>query len=244
MKAVILAAGQGQRMMPLTQNTPKPLLKIGDKTILDHILDLIPNKITEIFIVVNYLGEQIINHIKANYPDKKIVFVWQKGANGTAKALESVKSYLGKGRFLVLFADDLHSKKTIKWCLSHNLAILVKESSHPERFGVVTIKNAENYTNVKTKLSPKNVLGEVKDIIEKPEKPATNLVNVGVYVLNNQIFNYKAEKHPSGEFYLTSQINQLAKDFPIKAIKTDFWLPIGYPRDLKKANLLLSDFDG
>lgn len=231
MKAVILAAGRGQRMMPLTQNTPKPLLKVGNKAILDRVLALIPGEVTEIFIVINYLGEQIIEHLKAGYPDKKFHFIWQKEANGTAKALELVKSHLNKERFLVIFSDDLHSKKAVKECLKHDLALLVKESTHPEIFGVVSIKSLGN-------VSRKNIIGEVKDIIEKPKKLETNLVNVGVYVLDSRIFDYSAEKHNNKEYYLTSQINQLAKDYSIKAIKTDFWFPIGCPNDLKKANKL------
>jgi NDP-sugar pyrophosphorylase family protein len=226
MKAVILAAGRGTRMMPLTKNTPKPLLKINNKAILDHILESLPDEIGEVIIVINYLGHQIIEHLTGRYPDKKIVFVWQKETNGPAMALKLVEPLLGKEKFLVMFADDLHSKKAIKQCLSYDLAILVKKSDHPERFGVVSIKKP----NV-----PRGTLGEIKNIVEKPEKPETNLVNVGVQVLDSRIFNYKAVKHSNGEYYLTNQINQLARDCPVKAVKTDFWLPIGYPEDLGKA---------
>ncbi len=68
MKAVILAAGRGKRMMPLTTDTPKPLLKVAGKTLLDHTIGLLPTEVTEIVVVVNYLGEQIVEYIKKNYP--------------------------------------------------------------------------------------------------------------------------------------------------------------------------------
>lgn len=236
MKAVILAAGRGIRMMPLTQNTPKPLLKINNKAILDHIIELLPNEINKIIIVINYLGHQIIEHLRGRYSDKKIVFVWQKETNGSAMALKLVKPLLGKEKFLVMFSDDLHSKEAIKQCLSFDLAILVKKSPHPERFGVVTVKKPNKNVNVSC-----GTLGEIKKIVEKPKKPESNLVNVGVHVLDSRIFNYKAVKHSNGEYYLTDQINQLAKDCSVKAIKTDFWLPIGYPEDLKKAEEILSN---
>ncbi len=245
MKAVILAAGRGQRMMHLTQNTPKPLLKVKNKAILDRILELLPDEIDEIIIVINYLGEQIVEHLKGHYSDKKIRFVWQKEMGGTASALKLVEPLLGKEKFLVMFADDLHSKEAIKRCFSHDLAILVQESPHPERFGVVSIKvlkklSTSDVDNNLRACPPKprrrrGTLGEVKDIIEKPDRPESNLVNAGAQVLDSRIFQYEAKKHPNGEYYLTDQINQLAQDFPVKAVKTDFWLPIGYPEDLKKA---------
>ena len=219
-------------MMPLTKNTPKPLLKINNRAILDYIIELLPVNISEIIIVISYLGDQIIEHVKNRYPNEKISFIWQKKPTGTAKALELAKSALVGKKFLLMFADDLHSKKAIKQCLSYDLAILVKKSDHPERFGVVSIKKP----NV-----PRGTLGEIKNIVEKPEKPESNLVNVGVQVLDSRIFNYKAKKHSNGEYYLTDQINQLARDCPVKAVKTDFWLPIGYPEDLEKAEEILSN---
>ena len=219
-------------MMPLTQNTPKPLLKINNKAILDYIIELLPANISEIIIVISYLGDQIIEHVKNRYPNKEINFIWQKEINGSAVALKLVEPLLGKEKFLVMFADDLHSKKAIKQCLSYDLAILVKKSDHPKCFGVVSIKKP----NV-----PRGTLGEIKNIVEKPEKPESNLVNVGVQVLDSRIFNYKAIKHSNGEYYLTDQINQLARDCPVKAVKTDFWLPIGYPEDLEKAEEILSN---
>ncbi len=210
-------------MMPLTEHTPKPLVKVNNKALLGYAIELLPPEVSEIIIIVNYLGEQIVNYARAEYPDKKIIFIWQDDCLGTANALELAKPHLIGQKFVVLFADDIHSKKALAECLKYDLALLVKEAEHPERFGVVGIKEG----------------GFVKNIIEKPEKPETNLVNAGIHVLDDRIFKYQAKRHDNGEFYLTDIIDQLAQDYPVKAVTTDFWISVGYPEDIEKAERVL-----
>lgn len=224
MKAVILAAGRGKRMMPLTEHTPKPLVKVNKKTLLSYAIDILPENISEIIVVVNYLGEQIVDYARAAYPNKNIIFVWQDECKGTANALELAKPHLIGQKFVVLFSDDIHSKKSLNECLKYDLALLVHEAEHPERFGVVGIKD-DSY---------------VRNIIEKPEHPETNLVNAGIQVLDDRIFGYKAKLHDNGEYYLTDIINDLAQDYPVKAVRTDFWISVGYLEDIAKAENILN----
>jgi len=96
MKAVILAAGEGIRMRPLTINTPKPLLKIIGKPILEHIIDSFPNEIDEIIIVVGYLKDQIKNYFGSNWKSRKINYIFQKDKKGTAHALWLCRPLLKK----------------------------------------------------------------------------------------------------------------------------------------------------
>ncbi len=210
-------------MMPLTADIPKPLLKVGGKTLLDHTIGLLPDDISEIIIVVDYLKDQIVDHVRKNYPLKKFVFLHQKECDGTGAAVMLAEPYLRNDKFIVLFSDDLHSKKAVAELARCDLALLVKEAEHPERFGVVGVKNG-NY---------------VKNIVEKPEKPETNLVNAGIHVLDDRIFNYKPQKHSNGEYYLTDMIHDMAQDYLVRAVKTDFWMPLGYPDDLKNAEKIL-----
>src|SRR3989344_3161993 len=149
MQAVILAAGKGTRMGDLTNGTPKPLLKVLGKTLLERKLDELPSKIDEIIIVVGYHGEQIIDSLGETYKDKKISYVWQKELKGTGHALWQAKDLL-KGRFLVLMGDDIYCKEDIDACLKEDWAVLVKEVKFLEAGGRVVL----------------NSDGSLKDIIE------------------------------------------------------------------------------
>ena len=115
MKAVILAAGEGVRMRPLTLKKPKPLLELAGKSLLHHIWELLPNKINEVILVVGYKARMIKKYLGKSFLGKKIVYVHQKTKKGTADALFLAKPYLNpKEKFLLLYADDLHDKKVLK----------------------------------------------------------------------------------------------------------------------------------
>ncbi len=87
MKAVILAAGKGKRMRLLTDKTPKPLLVVGGKTFLDHILSSLPRSVDEIILVIGHKGEQIKKYIGKKYGSKQIFYVVQHQRKGTVHAL-------------------------------------------------------------------------------------------------------------------------------------------------------------
>ena len=223
MKAIILAAGRGVRMMPLTAHTPKPLLKVNNRALIDYTIDLLPKEVSEVIVIVNYLGNQIIEYLNKNYFNLKFRFIWQKDLSGTYKAVELAKEYLRDEKFLVLFSDDLHSKKAVTELVKYDLGIIVAEAEHPERFGVVNLKNG-------------NIIDSIE---EKPAEPKSNFVNVGVHILDSRIFNYMPNPPVGSEYYLTEAIAKMLKDFKFAAIKTDFWLPIGYPEDITKAEAAL-----
>ena len=112
MQAVILAAGLGTRMRPLTDAVAKPLLKIGDRPLLEYTFDALPDEIDEVIVVIGYLGEQIRTYLGEEFRGRKIKYVVQEKLEGTAKALWEAKSLL-RERFLVLMADDIFAKKNI-----------------------------------------------------------------------------------------------------------------------------------
>ena len=78
MKAVILAAGEGVRMRPLTLRTPKPLLQVAGRPLLEHIIYALPKDINELIVVIGYLGDQIKNFLGNEYHGLKIQYIWQK----------------------------------------------------------------------------------------------------------------------------------------------------------------------
>ena len=109
MKAMILAAGYGKRLAPLTNDLPKPLLKVGDKTLIEHNIETLSKYGTkEIVINVSYLGQQIIDFLNDKFPNLKINFLLEKKPLGTGGGIVNALSYFEKP-FIVMNADIFHS---------------------------------------------------------------------------------------------------------------------------------------
>jgi UDP-N-acetylglucosamine diphosphorylase / glucose-1-phosphate thymidylyltransferase / UDP-N-acetylgalactosamine diphosphorylase / glucosamine-1-phosphate N-acetyltransferase / galactosamine-1-phosphate N-acetyltransferase len=227
MKAVILAAGEGVRMRPLTEATPKPMIKVLGKPLLERFLEVLPDDIDEVILVVGYKRDQIQNYFGDEFEDKKIAYVVQEEQLGVAHALFLCKDLIAEGeRFLYGYCDDLHSKKVLTKLIKHPLAALAMEYDDPRAFGVFEVDGD----------------GNLVDIEEKPEHPKSNLASTGTYVLDSRIFDYdlvKDSKH--GEYFITDNISRMAKDCKFKVVEADFWQPIGYPEDIKKAEEILKN---
>ena len=227
MKAVILAAGEGVRMRPLTNDKPKQLVEVAGKPILDHILEALPPEITELILVIGYRGGQIRAHYRSEYRGRPIAYVTQAEKKGTMHALRLCESYLKeRERFLVMYADDLHGAGGLAACVaSPALALSVLSVEDPRRFGVVET-NAE---------------GRIVDLVEKPEEPRSNLISSGVFVLDTSVFRYKAKRLLNGEEYLAETVAAMIRDGHIfYAVPSSLWIPIGYPEDITRAELLLT----
>ncbi len=222
MQCVILAAGKGTRLRPLTENCPKPLVKVSGKPLLSHIIEALPSAVDELIIVTGYLGEMIREYYGAEYEGKKITYVEQVEQNGTACALWLCKDLI-KGRFLFLFADDIHGKNDLARATSYIRSILVSSVSHPEKFGIV-VRN------------PDGTLGLM---IEKPEHAPSNCASTGAMVLDDHIFEFDPQTPVKGEYYLTEVIERYAQKYPIAVVEENLWIPIGYPEDIIRAETIL-----
>ena len=223
MQCVILAAGKGTRLRPLTDNCPKPLVKVSGKPLLTHIIDALPTAVDELIIVVGYLGDMIKEHYGSEYNGRKLTYVEQVEQNGTAKALWLCKDFI-KGRFLFLFADDIHGKDDLARAASFVRSMLVANVDTPEKFGIV-VRN------------PDGTLGMM---IEKPEHAPSNCASTGAMVLDDHIFEFEPETPVKGEYYLTEVIERYAQKYPIAVVEQTMWIPIGYPEDITKAETILS----
>ena len=218
MDAVILCAGKGTRLLPLTENRPKPMLPVGGKPVLEYIIEKVEDFVDNIYLVVKYKKEVIIDHFK-DHP--KVKFVEQGEVDGTGYALLSARNYLGD-EFLVIngdivFEDDLRS------ILPHENAIGLVEVKNPEDFGVVVLDRENN----------------VVDIDEKPKDPKSNLINGGIYKFQSDILDILEDLEPSerGEVELTDAIKELIREGRIKGIKLKgYWKDIGKPWDLLDSN--------
>ncbi len=221
MQAVILAAGKSTRTYPLTLTRPKPLLKVANKTIIEHNLEQLSGLVDEVIIVVGYKSEMIKDFLNDKFGKIKIKYVVQSDVIGNADALKLVEKEI-KGKFILMFGDDLYSKKDIKNLLRFDNAILAQKVKTPENFGVLKIN--------------KNIFCEV---VEKPKEFISDLVNIGCFVFSKKIFDVLSEIKLSSrnEYELTDAYNLMAKKHKIYVVQVeDYWLPITYPWNLLEAN--------
>lgn len=227
MKAIIIAAGRGKRMQSLTLTTPKPMLLVAGKPLIEHIISSLPKEVDELFIIIGYLGEQIKDFCGGNFYGRSVTYIEQEKPLGTGHALKLCQSHINKEKFFVLNADDLFDQSSLARALNHDLCLLVKEHENPERFGVV-------YTNED---------GSINKIIEKPAQPDSNLVSTGIWLLDERVFDNKYEIAPeaNGEYYLPKMVTNLAADHNIFVERLDFWQPTSSPEDLLKAEKALTE---
>ncbi|MDP3402854.1 MAG: sugar phosphate nucleotidyltransferase [bacterium] len=226
MQAVILVAGEGKRMQPLTFERPKPLIKVAGRPLLEHIIDALPKEVTDIILVIGYKGEMIKDHFGSLYKDRSIAYVVQKEPLGTGHALSLARPFLS-GRFLLMFGDDIHGAEALRELIEKPSGLLVAESPTPERFGVVYV----------------NPDGTMQKIVEKPQHPESNLVYAGPMVLDERIFDFPAPRNENGEYYLTDSFTQFAAKYPAYVVRQPLWISIGYPEDIKKAEVALADIN-
>ncbi len=232
MRGVILAAGRGKRLNPLTSVRPKHLLPIIDRPLIRLVAEtLAESGIDEICVVIGYGSEMVQNALR-NFSKAKITFALQREQLGTADALLSAEEYLkNDDRFVVVYGDLTLQPEPLK-----ELIKIVNSGydggiigiKHPEsaRFGVLSIKN-----------------GILEEIIEKPESPpSTALVNSGIYVLPKEVLDVakRITKSIRGEYELTDAVTKLVRKgrrIAVHVVKGDWWFDVGRPSDLLAANL-------
>jgi UDP-N-acetylglucosamine diphosphorylase / glucose-1-phosphate thymidylyltransferase / UDP-N-acetylgalactosamine diphosphorylase / glucosamine-1-phosphate N-acetyltransferase / galactosamine-1-phosphate N-acetyltransferase len=212
MQAVILAAGEGKRLRPLTRNRPKSLIPVANTPIIDYpIRALAECGIRDIIVVVGYRKEHMIRYL--DRLDIPIQIVEQNKQIGTADALMSAEPLI-KGDFLVVPGDNYIDAASIVKIRDHTNALLVKEHPYPSNFGVVIMKN-----------------NEVSCILEKPEHAPSFIVSTGIFSLNRSFFS-----HITGTD-LTDAVNALInKGGKLSAIAADDWQDAVYPWDLLALN--------
>jgi UDP-N-acetylglucosamine diphosphorylase / glucose-1-phosphate thymidylyltransferase / UDP-N-acetylgalactosamine diphosphorylase / glucosamine-1-phosphate N-acetyltransferase / galactosamine-1-phosphate N-acetyltransferase len=226
MKAVVLVAGKGTRMEPLTSDCSKVMLQVANKPILEHILNSAIEAGIEGFIfITGYLEEQIREYFgDGSRWGVSIEYVRQKEQLGTANAIGCAKGYVN-GAFLVLNGDMLIGQEDLKTLASRTeeAVICVKEVENPSDFGVLETEN-----------------DRVVRIIEKPKNPPTNLANAGVYLFRESIFDLIDRTRASvrNEFEITDSLQMLIDSGAVVGYSPleGRWIDIGYPWDLLKAN--------
>jgi bifunctional UDP-N-acetylglucosamine pyrophosphorylase/glucosamine-1-phosphate N-acetyltransferase len=224
MQAVILAAGLGTRMRPLTHTVAKPLVKIKDKPLLDYTFDALPDVVDEVIVIVGYLGEQIRNYLGDTFRGRNIKYVIQEKLEGTAKALWEAKPFI-RGKFITLMADDIYAKADIEQCLEYDQAILVMKTDVEGPGGRVLLDKG----------------GRLESVVEGKYNPKGALISTNVFVLTPAIFDYTPVKltDREGEWGLPQTVSKMARDLPVAVVEATRWIKITTPEDLKIAEKLL-----
>lgn len=227
MQAVILAAGNGTRMRPLTYDIPKPMLPLNGKPIIDYTLSFLPSCIDEVVIVINYLGEHIKKYLGNSYKGIPIRYVFQESLNGTGGALYSCKDIL-EDKFLVVMGDDLYYYKDLERIVKEDLAILVFEVNNSTSLGVLKIDEK----------------GNLVEIVENLKVEGSALTSTNAFILSEKFFNYPLipKVKGSSEFGLPQMLVNMAREHKVKIIQATRWYPIGKPEDLKEAEVVLKNF--
>jgi len=217
-QAIILAAGEGQRLRPFTSNKPKAMLSIAGKPILGYVVDaLARNGIRDIILVVGYHKEHIFDWLGSGEEmGVSITYVTQDTQLGTAHALLQAKG-MTEDEFLVLPGDNLIGADAIAHLVSMEPeAILVKTVDNPARYGVVTLE------------------GDVlKEVVEKPKEAKGYIINTGIYAFSSDIFEFIGTMLGIPDV-LNSMI---AGGHSLKAVEVNgAWFDIVYPWDILSLN--------
>lgn len=238
-KVVIAAAGQGTRMLELSKNQSKHLIRVKERPFLAYLMDnLVLAGYSDIILVVGFkkeLMEDFKNDFLKNSKaaagkDVKIQIVDQheilgpkEKEYGTACPIKCVKDIVGKDGFIYVYGDNLFSVEDLKsmsvddkFCYIAGL-----KQEHPEKYGVL-IEGKDGF---------------LEKIIEKPKEFVGDLINAGLYKFTDEVFDkvFKIEKSPRGEYEITDVISMLAKEKKVKIKKIkDYWHDFGNPEDVKK----------
>ncbi len=211
-------------MRPLTDSVPKPLIKVCQTPLIEHVVAALPKEITELIIVHGYLGEQIQAYCGREYMGRTVHYVEQIDfAGGTGDALMCAKG-LVTDKFLFMYADDIHGSAALEEAVQHEHAILAAYSNEPQHFGVLL----------------EDEKGRLTGILEKPKNPPSNKVNIGGFVLQPSIFDYTVTPSAEhGEHFVTDMITAYAQDNVVDIVMQSLWIPVGKPEDIAKAEAIL-----
>lgn len=229
MQAVILAAGMGTRMLPLTETIPKVLVEVNGKPFLYYVLkNLQAAGIEDFVIVVGYMKEKIEEFLQEYNFFAKLVE--QEQQLGTGDALMMAKDVV-EGDFIMLGGDNLWPVEDFKKFLKDdelNYISGVHVDQLDGKYGVI-VKDGEF----------------LKEVKEKPVEDHGNLINAGMYKFKQEIFSVleHTELSERGELELTDGVNKLAEDKKVKVLEAKWWLDLGSKEDIPKVEAKLKELN-
>jgi glucose-1-phosphate thymidylyltransferase len=236
MKAVVLAAGKGTRLRPLTEDKPKGMVEVDGKPILTHCFDRLSELgADEFVVVVGYMKEKIIDHYDDEYEEIPITYAHQREQKGLAHALLTVEEYIDDDFMLMLGDNIFHA----------NLEDVVRRQREDRADAAFLVEEVPYEEASRYGVCDTNKYGEITDVIEKPEDPPSNLVMTGFYTFSPAIFHACHLVQPSnrGEYEISEAIDLLIRSGrTIDAIGLDGWrIDVGYPEDQEEAERRLQE---
>lgn len=231
MKGLILAAGRGTRLRPLTHTRPKPVIRLAGKPIIYYALENLREAgITEVGVVVSPDTQEDIQQALKDFPGVEITYIIQEVALGIAHAVGTAKDWLAGSPFVLYLGDNLFQKGIVPFVEAFKqgtgAVIALVRVPDPRQFGVAVLEE-----------------GRIVKLLEKPKEPPSDLAVAGVYVFGPEIMQIIADLGPSarGEYEITDAIQGLIDSDKVvlgQEIK-GWWKDTGRPHDLLDANRLL-----
>ena len=223
MECVVLAAGEGKRMRPLTTKRPKVMLPLANRPMMEHlILAARETGIKDFVVVVGYGEREIRKHFgDGSGYGISITYAPQRHQNGTADAVRTVRDFV-TGPFLLLNGDMILASREIReFCQRKTPCMGISTTNHPGDYGVVLVEN-----------------DRVVSLEEKSKQPKSNLINAGAYLFSTDIFDHVEKMRPSarGELELTDALADLIAQGKLGAHRLASWIDVGYPWDMLDAN--------
>ena len=195
MQAIIPLAGKGTRVRPHTHSTPKPLLRVANRPVLQYVVDqLVEIGVTELICITGHLADQIEEYLDREYPDLDKRYVEQVEQRGTADAIRLAEPYVS-GPVLIVFVDTIFDA---------DLSVI---RSRADDAGIIWAKEVEDYQRFGVIVTDSD--GYMERIVEKPSEPVSRLANIGLYWIRDYELMFEGIAHvmesdtPLGEYFLT-----------------------------------------
>ena len=220
MQTVILAAGEGTRMRPLTETTPKPMLPVADRPLVAHTADAaVEAGADELVIVVGYEADTVRDFFGDSYRGVPVTFARQESQRGTADAVRAARPHLD-GPFAVLNGDNLYDAGAIATLFERAPALAAITVDDPTSYGVLSTDG-----------------DRVTGVVEKPDDPPSTRANAGAYAFPAAAADWlDVEESARGEYELTDVLARVIENFAVSAVGLDRWLDVGRPWELLEAN--------
>ena len=229
MQTVVLAAGEGTRMRPLTVATPKPMVPAAGRPLLEHTLDRAADAGASRFVVVvGYEADQVREHFSDSHAGIDITYAEQTEQRGTADAVRAAAPELDDAPFAVLNGDALYDPESLTTLYESGAAVGSYRVENPSNYGVLQLDSNDDT--------------RVTGVVEKPANPDSNLINTGSYVFPASATDHlDVSTSERGELELTDVLETVCAEHEVTAVPFDRWLDVGRPWELLAATEWLSE---